>query len=265
MHLFPVVVIGGLQFDLSSIIAILVSSLVVFILARLAARNLSIQHPSKLQNFMEWVVEFVHNTVASTMPLAKAKKYIALGLTIMMFIFVSNLLGLPFGIVTEVDEAHHGPVTVFGLEILSEEKLEEMHQNHEHAAFAWWKSPTADLSVTAGLALIAISLVHFLGLRDNAKHYLKHYFEPFPIFFPLNILKELAKPLTLALRLFANIFAGEVLISTILMLGWIGIPLMAAWQGFSIFVGAIQAFLFTILTMVYISQATVHDEHPGEH
>jgi len=260
MHLFPVVEIMGLPFDLSSILAILVSCLIVFVLARTAVSNLSVTHPSKMQNFMEWVIEFVHNTVASTMPLEKAKRYVSLGLTLIMFIFVSNLLGLPFGLVWEVPEDHHGAVTVFGLEILSEEALAAMHAAHEHAAFAFWKSPTADIAVTAGLAITVIFLVHYLGLRDNAKHYLKHYFEPFPIFFPLNILKELAKPLTLALRLYANIFAGEVLISTILMMGWIGIPLMAVWQGFSIFVGAIQAFLFTILTMVYISQATVHDE-----
>ncbi|HZG87334.1 F0F1 ATP synthase subunit A [Paenibacillus sp.] len=260
MHLFPVVEIAGLHFDLSTILAILVSSLIVFLLARAAVSNLSVTHPTKIQNFMEWVIEFVHNTIASTMPLEKAKRYISLGMTLIMFIFISNLLGLPFGIVTEVPEDHHGPVTVFGLEILSEHDLEEMHHNGEHAAFAWWKSPTADLSVTAGLALVVISMVHFLGIRDNTKHYFKHYFEPYAVFLPLNILKELSKPLTLALRLYANIFAGEVLIATILMMGWFGLPFMAAWQGFSIFIGAIQAFLFTILTMVYISQATVHDE-----
>jgi len=260
MHLFPVVEIAGLPFDLSSILAIVVSALIVFFLARAAVSNLSVTNPSKMQNFMEWVIEFVHNTVASTMPLEKAKRYISLGMTLIMFIFISNLLGLPFGIVWAVPEDHHGPVTLFGLELLSKEAVEAAHAAHEHLAFAFWKSPTADIAVTAGLAITVIFLVHFLGLKDNTKHYLKHYFEPFPIFFPLNILKELAKPLTLALRLYANIFAGEVLISTILMMGWIGIPLMAAWQGFSIFVGAIQAFLFTILTMVYISQATVHDE-----
>jgi F-type H+-transporting ATPase subunit a len=100
-----------------------------------------------------------------------------------------------------------------------------------------------------------------LGLKTNRKHYLKHYFEPFWFFFPLNLIKEISKPLTLGLRLYANIFAGEVLIATILMAGVFGTPLLVAWQGFSIFVGAIQAFLFTILTMVYISQATVHEEN----
>lgn len=254
MHAFPIIGNGIFRVDLSAIIAISVTFVIVFILARLSVRKLSVDNPSKLQNFLEWVIEFVHSTIASTMPLGKAKIYVSLGMTLIMFIFVGNLLGLPFGIVTE----HHEEFKLFGYTVISEQFIQE----HEgHAQLAWWKSPTADLAVTAALAAIVIVLVHFLGMTRNTKHYFKHYFEPFPIFFPLNIMKELSKPLTLALRLFANIFAGEVLISTILMLGWVGIPLLAIWQGFSIFVGAIQAFLFTILTMVYISQSTVHEEH----
>lgn len=260
MHQFPVVDVGGAPIDLSSFIAITVSFIIVLVLALLSVRNLSVTNPSKLQNFLEWVVDFVHHTIASTMPLEKAKKYISLGMTLILFIFVSNLLGLPFGIVTEVKDSHHGPVEVFGLEIASAEEVEQAHEEGKHLSFAWWKSPTADLSVTAGLAFIVFVLVHYLGITQNTRHYFKHYFEPYAVFFPINLLKELTKPLTLAIRLFANIFAGEVLIGTILMLGVVGIPLLAIWQGFSIFVGAIQAFLFTILTMVYISQATVHEE-----
>jgi len=244
MHDFPIWKVGALDIDLSTFLAITVTFIAVFILARLAVRNLSVDNPSKMQNFMEWVIEFVHNIVASTMPLNKAKSYISLGLTLIMFIFVANLLGLPFGIVTH----HEHELSLFGYPIIGHE-------------FAWWKSPTADFSVTSALAIIVFVLVHYLGLTRNTKHYLKHYFEPFWFFFPLNIIKELSKPLTLALRLYANIFAGEVLIATILMAGLWGTPLLMAWQGFSIFVGAIQAFLFTILTMVYISQATVHEEH----
>src|SRR5690606_17607522 len=115
---------------------------------------------------------------------------------------------------------------------------------HHGAEILWWKSPTADISVTLGLALVVFFLIHFLGLKLNTKHYLKHYMEPYAIFFPLNVLKEVMKPVTLAIRLYANIFAGEVMISTIIMAGVFGIPFLAAWQGFSIFIGAIQAFLF---------------------
>lgn len=251
MHLFPIIDVGGIEIDLSAIIAIIVTMIVVLIIARLAVRNLSVENPGKMQNFLEWVVEFVHNTISSTMPIEKAKRFISLGMTLIMFIFVGNLLGLPLQIITE---AHH-PIPLLGV-------TQEYLNSHDGAAhIAWWKSPTADISVTAGLALVVFVLVHFLGVKENRKHYFKHYFEPYPIFFPINLIETVAKPVTLALRLYANIYAGEILISTILMLGIWGTPFMVIWQGFSIFVGAIQAFLFTVLTMVYISQAAVHDEN----
>ncbi|MFS0725824.1 F0F1 ATP synthase subunit A [Paenibacillus sp. 1P07SE] len=261
MHLFPIVELAGLRFDLSAIASILISCVIVFALARVAVSNLSVHNPSKMQNFMEWAIDFVHSTIASTMPLKKAKQFVILGATLIMFIFVSNILGLPLGFISEVKEEHHGAVEFLGMEIISAEEVEEAHAEHKHLAVAWWKSPTADIAVTSGLALIVFFLIHYLGIRMNTKHYFKHYLEPFPIFFPLNVLKTFTKPLTLALRLYANIFAGEVLISTILMLSWVGLPLLAVWQGFSIFVGAIQAFLFTILTMVYIAESIVHEEH----
>ncbi len=108
---------------------------------------------------------------------------------------------------------------------------------------------------------VVIFLTHFEGLRRNRKHYLKHYFEPYIPFFPLNVIKEVSKPLSLSLRLYGNIFAGEVMISVIMGLGWVGIPALIVWQGFSLFIGAIQAFVFVMLTMVYMSQAIVHEEH----
>lgn len=256
MHLFPIVEIGGIKIDLSAIIAIVVTMIIVFILARLAVRNLSVENPGKIQNFLEWVVEFVHNTIASTMPLEKAKRFISLGMTLIMFIFVGNLLGLPFQIVTE---AHHESTWLVSVT----QAYLDSHDGHAH--IAWWKSPTADINVTAGLALVVLFIVHFLGVKENRKHYFKHYFEPYPIFFPINLIETVAKPVTLALRLYANILAGEILISTILKLGIWGTPFMVVWQGFSIFVGAIQAFLFTVLTMVYISQAAIHDDKEHAH
>lgn len=258
MHDFPMLEIGGLNIDISTFLTITVTFVIVLLLALLSVRNLSVNNPSKLQNFLEWVVDFVHNLVASTMPLKKAKMFVSLGMTLIMFIFVGNLLGLPFAVVTE----HEKPLELFGHTVVSEETIQKAHDKGHHAAeVVWWKSPTADINVTAALAVLVFLTVHILGLKLNTKHYLQHYFKPYWFFFPLNIIETLAKPLTLSLRLYANIFAGEVLIATITMAGWYGIPLMVAWQGFSVFVGAIQAFLFTILTMVYISSATVHEEH----
>src|SRR5690606_9169068 len=136
--------------------------------------------------------------------------------TLILFIFVSNLLGLPMGIITEA----HQPVTIFGHVIEATKSL----GHGDHAEILWWKSPTADVSITAGLAIIVFFLMNFLGLRYNRKHYLKHYIEPFPILLPLNIIENLAKPVALAIRLYANIFAGEVLIAVILKMGFFGIP-----------------------------------------
>ncbi|MFX3634107.1 MAG: F0F1 ATP synthase subunit A [Candidatus Pristimantibacillus sp.] len=250
MHLFPIVEWNGLRFDIAAILAILVSVIITLVVARLAVRNLSVENPTKMQNFMEWAIDFMHSTIASSMPADKVRPYLGLGMTLIMFIFISNLLGLPLLVLTDVHEA-------FPAIGITQEYLDS-HGGAAHVS--WWKSPTADLSVTAGLALIVFVLVHFLGMKLNNKHYWKHYLHPYPVFLPVNLIETIAKPVTLALRLFANIYAGEVLISTIMMLSWTGIPFLVAWQGFSIFIGAIQAFLFTVLTMVYISQATVHDE-----
>jgi len=244
MHESPVIKLGGFNIDLSILIPIVVTFIITFVIARLAVRNLSVDNPSRMQNFMEWVVDFVHNIVASAMPISKARAYISLGMTLIMFIFIANLLGLPFALVFEFDE----PVKLLGATLSPGE-------------YNFWKSPTADISVTLGLAAIVFILIHYLGITRNTKHYLKHYLEPYPIFLPLNLIEQIARPLTLAIRLFANIFAGEILIGVILMASWWGFPMMAVWQGFSIFVGGIQAFLFTMLTMVYIAQSTVHEEH----
>ncbi|MNO56092.1 ATP synthase subunit a [compost metagenome] len=271
MHEAPVIEVGGLHLDLSVILMLLVTCTIVFVVARLATRNLSVENPGKLQNFMEWAVEFVRNMISSTMDWKKGKPFLSLAMTMIMFIFVANMLGLPLGVVTE----YHDPAkaTIFGQEITSvTEVLNQAHEKGEegHAEVAWWKSPTADLSVTMGLALIVFLLSHGLGLFKNTKNYLKHYVQPYPFFLPINIIEQLSKLLTHGVRLYANIFAGEVLISTIMTLAKASIigaifsvPLLMAWQGFSIFVGAIQAFVFVILMMVYISQNL--ESHEEEH
>src|SRR4029453_2517097 len=157
MHEFPIWQLGPLQIDVSSFIAITVSVIVTFLIAKLTVLNLSVDNPSKFQNFLEWVVDFVHNFISSTMPLNRVKPFLSLGMTLIMFIFISNLLGLPFGIVTETHHAHES----IGI---TEELLAD---KGGHVEIAWWKSPTADISVTAGLALIVFVIVHFLGLRLN--------------------------------------------------------------------------------------------------
>ncbi|TCZ69366.1 ATP synthase F0 subunit A [Paenibacillus albiflavus] len=251
MHESPIFKFLGIEFDFSVLLATIITIIIVFIIAKLSVRNLSVDKPTKMQNFMEWVIEFVSGFISSVMDMKRGKGFITLGVTLILFIFVANLLGLPFNISTEVSQ----PFSLFGTEVISQQMIDHAHETGKHLSIAWFKSPTADALFAMGLAGMVIFMVHFLGMTRNTKGYFKHYFEPFWFFIPLNLIKEFSKLLTLGMRLFGNIFAGEVMIAVILMAGVGGIVPLIAWQGFSIFVGAIQAFIFTVLTMVYIAQA----------
>ena len=123
-------------------------------------------------------------------------------------------------------------------------------------------SPTNDPNTTLGLALMVVMLLHILGLVFKGKHYIKHFFEPFAPFVIVNMLEEVAKPITLAFRLFGNILAGEILIIILAQLlpMWFPIPNII-WLGFSVFVGVIQAFIFTMLSMSYLANGVKEDQH----
>lgn len=119
-------------------------------------------------------------------------------------------------------------------------------------------SPTSDINTTLGLALMVIILVHILGIKERgAVRYVKHFFEPYIPFVVINIIEELAKPITLSFRLFGNILAGEILLIILGMLVPYVIP--TAWLAFSVFVGVVQAFIFTMLSMSYLSNSLKND------
>ncbi|WP_436837087.1 F0F1 ATP synthase subunit A [Planococcus shixiaomingii] len=225
----------GLWFNLSNVMMLLVAALIVFLIAFVATRKLSLK-PTGMQNFMEWVMDFVKGLIKSNMDWKDGGRFHVLGITLIMFIFVSNMLGLPFSIIV------YGEV--------------------------WWKSPTADPIVTMTLAATVIILSHYYGIKlKGVGQYSADYLKPMPFLFPLKIIEEFANTLTLGLRLYGNIYAGEILLGLLAGLGSASIlgfaasilPMMA-WQGFSIFIGAIQAFIFVMLTMVYISHK-VSDDH----
>jgi F-type H+-transporting ATPase subunit a len=234
-HGAPIVKFLGLYFNLANILMITVSSLIVFIIAIAASRKLAMK-PTGMQNFLEWVMDFVKGIINSTMDWKDGGRFHILGITLIMYIFVSNMLGLPFAI------AINGNL--------------------------WWKSPTADPMITMTLATMVIILSHYYGVKlKGAKEYGKGFFTPLPFLFPLKIIEEFANNLTLGLRLYGNIYAGELLLSLLAgglaasgIIGTIAaIPVTIAWQAFSIFVGTIQAYLFTMLTMVYMSHKVSHD------
>ena len=123
-------------------------------------------------------------------------------------------------------------------------------------------SPTNDLNTTLGLALLVICMVHVLGVYMKGGHYIAHFFQPTPVFVIINAIEEVAKPITLAFRLFGNILAGEILIIVLLKLMPIWMPVPSVlWLAFSIFIGGVQAFIFTMLSTAYIGSAIKTEDH----
>lgn len=132
-------------------------------------------------------------------------------------------------------------------------------------------APTADLNTTVAFALLVFFGIQFVAVRQSGIKAYAHLFKPFPVLFPLNLIEELARPVVLALRLFFNIFVGELLlfvVATIIAsnvkVGPVNLSLGAAivpffLQFFNFFVGTLQAFVFTLLSIVYLSLATAED------
>jgi F-type H+-transporting ATPase subunit a len=120
-------------------------------------------------------------------------------------------------------------------------------------------SPTSDLNTTLGLALMIVLLTHQQGIWHKGLFaHLGHFIEPNIFFLPINLIEEAAKPVTLSFRLFGNIMAGEILLVILGMLVPYFIPTL--WLGFSVVVGVIQAFIFTMLSMSYLANS-LKDSH----
>ena len=228
----------GLTFDLSAVMMTTVAAVIVFIIAMICTRRLALR-PTGMQNFLEWVMDFVKGMINSTMDWQTGGRFLTLGVTLIMYIFVANMLGLPL-MLTVAEGGEH---------------------------LAGWRSPTSDPAVTLTLAVMVVTLTHYYGIKmKGTKEYLKGYIQPMKFLLPLKLIEEFANTLTLGLRLFGNIYAGEILLTLLAQLGASGVfgalgavlP-MLAWMGFSIFVGAIQAYIFTMLTMVYMAHKISHD------
>lgn len=234
-HENPYFELWGLGFNPANILVLLVTAVIVFLIAFISTRNLKLK-PTGMQNFMEWVMDFVKNIINNNMDWKTGGRFHVLGITLIMFIFVANMLGLPFSV----------------------------QVNGE----LWWKSPTADPTITMTLAVMILVLSNYYGVKlRGINNYIGTFTKPMVFLFPLKIIEEFANTLTLGLRLYGNIFAGEILLGLLAGLGtnWHGMGFIAAaiptlvWQGFSIFIGSIQAFIFVMLTMVYMSHKVSED------
>lgn len=133
-------------------------------------------------------------------------------------------------------------------------------------------SPTADLNTTAAFALCVFFGIQFLAIRKSGIKAYAHLFKPYWFLFPINFIEELARPVVLAMRLAFNILAGELLlfvVATIIVsnvvVGPLNISVISAVapvgiEFFNFLIGTIQAFVFTLLSIVYLSLAT-SEEH----
>ena len=220
----------GIPFNLSNIISGTVAAFLVFCLVFWLSRNIQMK-PSGRQNLLEWIIDFTNGIVKSAIPDEAGKSYGLLAFTLFVFIFVANQLGLAI----------------------------EVSYND----YNFMKSPTSMPMTTMTLAFIVFLLAHYMGVKKFGfkGYFVNTFMSPMKALLPINILEQFTNFITLALRLYGNIFAGEILLTLIYKLAKINafvfIPasvLELIWQGFSVFIGSIQAFVFTTLTMVYISQ-----------
>jgi len=139
----------------------------------------------------------------------------------------------------------------------------------------WLEEPTKDLNTTFALGLIAFFYVHGTSIRTNGfLHYLKHYIEPFFLMFPLHIIGAISSIISLSFRLFGNIYGGFIissLYSTVLSgsiiaqtIGLITGANIIMLLLFGIFEGLIQAFVFTMLTLTYLSMEILPSDEASE-
>ncbi|MGM0217609.1 F0F1 ATP synthase subunit A [Enterococcus sp. AZ126] len=229
--------IGPIWFDGTICLMVLLSCVVVFGIVYFCTRNLKLK-PKGKQNVIEYLIDFVRSIITDNMPSKEVTNFHLLAFTMFMFVLVANIIGL----VTKVAIGD----------------------------YTYWKSPTADPMVTLTLALIMIALTHFFSVsRFGLKGYFKNSFlSPVAFLMPIKLMEEFTNLLTLALRLYGNIYAGEVLLGLIAGLVssvglWtipLAIPLEMIWLAFSLFIGAIQAFIFVTLSMVYMAHKVEVEE-----
>jgi len=197
--------------------------------------------PSKLQIIVEMLVGGIYNFF-ETVTKEKTKTFFPLLGTLFIFIIFLNWFGLVPGVgtigINEIEEGHKVFIPLF-------------------------RAGSADINTTLALAIISVVTIQYFGLKTLGMEYVGRFFNfKNPIYFFVGILElvlEFAKILSFSFRLFGNIFAGEVLLTVIAFL----MPLIAPipFMGLELFVGFIQALVFSMLTAVFLSLATARTEH----
>lgn len=187
----------------------------------LASRKLTLI-PSKRQSILELIIQTFESLIVDTIG-EQGKKYLPLVATVGLFIFCCNILGLVPG----------------------------------------FMSPTSKLNVTVGCALAVFVYYHWQGIRSQGfLKYLKHFTGPSPLLapflLPIEIISHFSRPVSLSVRLFGNIFAEELLIVVIASIFPFILPL--PFMAVAIFTAIVQAFVFVLLSCIYLAGAVTHEE-----
>jgi F-type H+-transporting ATPase subunit a len=217
----------GNVLHVDTMLSTLLIGAILVALALYVRRHMTDGVPGAAQNFVEFVLEFIVDTARGQIGEERARVIAPLAFTLALFVFLSNMLGL---------------VPTGGL----------------------FKSPTADMNTTVALALIVMTYVEISSFRARkVKGFFKHFVSP-PFLMPILVIEELTKPITLSLRLFGNIASGEIML---ILIGSLPLVVLTApipnilWVSFSMFVGAVQAFVFVMLTIAYYGIGTETEGH----
>ena len=278
---------GGLAFPVSNtLFTSWIVMLLIVLFAFTATRKMALV-PSGWQNVLETIIEALYNLCESAAG-GRAKKFFPIVATIFLFVLVSNWLGLipgfgPIGIIP-VAENHHPPegIVTFDLPHVVQEFFGPKHESGEAEMILapFVRSPSTDLNTTIALALIAMVLTQIFGMQAMGvvKYWFARFFMvgKFAEFFKslfngkpqfgllvyglldlfvgiLEFISEVSKILSFTFRLFGNIFAGEVVL---LVMAFLFFALPFPFYALEIFVGFIQAFVFAILTLIFMTIAT---------
>jgi F-type H+-transporting ATPase subunit a len=233
-----------------SMIWSIVTGLVFFFVFRAAAKNATAGVPSGLQNFVEMVVDFIDDTTRTIFNYSNSL-IAPMALTIFVWVWLMNFMDL---------------IPVDWIPTLA------MMMGVEYMKIV----PTTDPNITMAMALSIFVLILFFSIKEKGLGgFLGELaFHPFPKYLaPINLFLEgvtlIAKPLSLGLRLFGNMYAGEMIFVLIALLftggvvwGALGGVLQWGWAMFHVLIISLQAFIFAVLTIVYMAQAhEVDEEH----
>lgn len=218
--------IGNYSFNMDTLITMWSAMLAVIIFAVVATRKLSLV-PSKIQAFAESLMGFFWTQVDSMIGHG-GRKHVPIVASLFLFILTANLMGqLPLRI---------------------------LHLQHGELA-----SPTNDINMTAAMAIIVLVYYLAVGIMKKGVKFFFHGFSfPGIVMFLIELLDMVTRPFSLALRLFCNIFVGEVLVGVMLGIFAYFLPLPIMF--FEVFVAFVQALVFMMLTIAYISMS-VSEEH----